>query len=186
MFINPQIAIDNGWITGIKDVEKQTQPNAIDFTLDHLFSINRNNTFMISEENKQMRGGSKIEPLAGSPYKVCEPYWLIEENSVYDGMSDVYVTLPEGVAAMLIVRSTFNRNGMFITSGLYDSGFEGNIGFAIHNRAGRARIVTGTRIGQIIFVESSSAGLYAGQYNTEEGQHWSSTVDTSDNVEDGY
>ena len=34
MYISPQVAIDNGWIKGITDPEKQIQPNAIDFTLD--------------------------------------------------------------------------------------------------------------------------------------------------------
>jgi deoxycytidine triphosphate deaminase len=88
-------------------------------------------------------------------------------------MSDVYVEVPAGVAAKLIIRSTLNRNGIFLTSGLYDAGFKGNLGFVLHNRAGEAYLAPGTRVGQIEFYKSDSEGLYLGGYNTKEGQHWS-------------
>jgi deoxycytidine triphosphate deaminase len=170
MFINPKLAIAEGWITGIADEEKQVQPNAIDFTLDRLFSIH-DNTFHISEGGKKMRGGEEVYPILDRRENV--EFWRLNAHSVYDGMSNIYVKVPEGVAAMLIIRSTFNRNGIFLTSGLYDSGFEGHIGFAIHNRSTSAFIAPGTRIGQIIFIPSDSAGLYAGGWNHEEGTHHS-------------
>ena len=168
MFINPKIAIENGWITGIVNPEKQIQPNAIDFTLDKLFTINDFNTFIIDEDSKKMRGGVEVNSWQGRTTE--REYWTIEKG-VYDGMSDIYVDVPDGVACMLIIRSTFNRNGIFLTSGLYDSGFKGHIGFAIHNRGGRAQIGVGTRFGQIIFVESENALQYAGGYNHEAGEY---------------
>ena len=171
MYVNPRTAIQQGWITGIEDFKKQVQPNAIDFTLDVLFTINSNNTFVISEEGKEMRGGYKMEPVVDRAANV--PVWYVEPNSVYDGMSNIAVDLPEGIACELIIRSTFNRNGIFLTSGLYDSGYKGPIGFALHNRSGAAKIAQGTRIGQIKFVASDSAGTYAGGYNHEAGTHWS-------------
>lgn len=171
MFINPKIAISEGWITGIRDEEVQVQPNAIDFTLDRLFTIHSTNGFHISEEGKQMRGGSELTPLHDRREGV--DYWRLDPNSVYDGVSDIYVKLPDGVAAMLIIRSTLNRNGLFLTSGLYDSGFEGHIGFALHNRSGYAYVGTGTRVGQIIFVQSENALMYAGGWNHTEGTHHS-------------
>lgn len=177
MFINPRTAIQEGWIrhpdvTTINEwnERKFISPNAIDFTLDRLFNITFT-SFHISEEGKQMRGGEEVVPI--TPRNGEPDYWKLNANSVYDGMSNIYVKLPEGVAAQLIIRSTFNRNGIFLTSGLYDSSFCGNIGFAIHNRSAEAYITPGTRIGQIIFVTSDSAGAYAGGYNTSEGQHWS-------------
>lgn len=169
MYINPKTAIEKGWITGITDPEKQVQPNAIDFTLDRVFNIDDWNTFVISEEGKTMRGGIENIPV---PHRADDiKYWELDANSVYDGMSNIMVDLPEGVACELIIRSTFNRNGLFLTSGLYDSGFKGHIGFAIHNRSGLARIGVGTRIGQIKFVASDSAGVYAGGYNHSEGNY---------------
>jgi deoxycytidine triphosphate deaminase len=169
MFINPKIAIENNWIRGITNYEKQVQPNAIDFTLDMVFDI-RHTEFIISEEGKIMR--STAEHYSIEDRKTGMWFWHLNIG-VYDGMSNVYVNIPEGVAALLIVRSVFNRNGIFITSGLYDSGFNGHIGFAIHNRIGPAKIATGTRIGQIIFVKSENALMYAGNWNHEQGTHYS-------------
>lgn len=161
MFVDPRIAIEKGWVKGVADQAKQVQPNAIDFTLDHVWSINMKNTFVVSEGGKHMRGGSEIFPV---PHRDGSGELWTLDTGVYDCLSDIYVELPEGIAAMLVIRSTFNRNGLFLTSGLYDSGFKGHIGFVLHNPS-TSKIYTGTRIGQIIFVESASAGVYAGGYN---------------------
>jgi deoxycytidine triphosphate deaminase len=170
MFINPKTAIENGWITGIQDAETQIQPNAIDFTLDTLFGVNESNPFVISEGGKQMRGGFKMEPILDRSSQL--DVWHIEKGS-YDGMSNVYVDLPEGVAAMTVIRSTFNRNGIFLTSGLYDSGYKGHIGFMLHNTcSGLTKIATGTRVGQLMLVSSDSAKMYEGGWNHEQGSHY--------------
>jgi len=170
MFIKPTVAIDNGWIKG-DFTEDNIQPNAIDFTLDKLFTIDENSIFRIDENSKLMRGGDEVNPI--NDVRFGRDYWHLNAHTSYDGMSDFYVDIPEGVAAMLIIRSTFNRNGIFITSGLYDSGFQGHCGFAIHNNSGVAQIAPKTRIGQIIFVESESAKMYNGGYNHESGSHYS-------------
>jgi len=170
MFIKPTVAIDNGWIKG-NFTDKNIQPNAIDFTLDKLFTLNNSKPFRISEEGKEMKGGNEV---FASPDVITNiAYWRLDGHTTYDGMSDFYVDIPEGVAAMLIVRSTFNRNGIFITSGLYDSGYKGHCGFAIHNNSGYAYISPKTRIGQIIFVESDSASMYNGSWNHKDGSHYS-------------
>lgn len=173
MFINPRVAIEKGWITGITDDAKQVQPNAIDFTLDEVWGIN-NNMCAISETGKQMRGGGKIEPIDAR--NGSGTFWHLRAG-VYDCLSDMYVEVPEGVAAQLVIRSTFARNGMFLVAGLYDSGFKGRIGFCLHVPTPRVYdettvesvIGVGTRVGQIIFVEASSAGMYAGGYNHAAG-----------------
>jgi len=164
MFINPLTAIEEGWISGTFN-DNNIQPNAIDFTLDRLFTINHEEAFIISEDDKYIRGGEEIKPLEDE--NDDRLYWPIDIRTSYDGMSDMFVELPVGVACMLIVRSTFNRNGIFITSGLYDSGFEGHIGFIIHNMSGPAKIAAGTRIGQIMFIQSENAKMYASGYNME-------------------
>lgn len=169
MFINPNTAIAEGWITGITDPEKQVQPNAIDFTLDKLFNIGEAE-FVISEEGKQMRNSWERLPVPDRGSEL--EFWHLDPHSVYDGMSNIAVDLPEGVACELIIRSTFNRNGLFLTSGLYDSGYKGAIGFALHNRGASAKVGVGTRVGQIKFVTSDSAGSYAGGYNHDAGTHW--------------
>lgn len=173
MFINPKTAIERGWIAGNIN-EKHIQPNAIDFTLDTLYKINATDTFIIAESAKLMRKSNQVvhEELVHSSFVEGTQGWWLQPNSVYDGTSEFVVDIPEGVAALLIVRSTLNRNGLFITSGLYDSGFKGHIGVAIHNRLGDAFLEKGVRIGQIIFVASENAGVYSGGYNHEKGTHW--------------
>jgi deoxycytidine triphosphate deaminase len=170
MFIKPTVAIDNGWIKG-DFTDENIQPNALDFSLDKLFTIDHTKVFRISEESKEMKGGQEVGPEIDS--KTGQEYWRLNGHTSYDGMSDFYVDIPDGVAAMLIIRSTFNRNGIFITSGLYDSGFRGHCGFAIHNNSTYAYVAPNTRIGQIIFVESESAKMYSGGYNHKSGSHYS-------------
>lgn len=179
MFINPEIAIREGWIThpacqSIDDWKshKYISPNAIDFTVDKMFTIN-DDLVRVSENVKMMASGRAIVPEYDSRYK--ERFFCIGNRCVVDGMSDIFVKVPKGVACLpMVVRSTFNRNGVFITSGLYDSGYEGHIGFAIHNQRNAPSFIgVGTRVGQIVFVESDSAGLYAGGWNHKEGTHYS-------------
>jgi len=158
MFINPQRAISEGWVSGITNPEKQIQPNAIDFTLDKAFTINDETPFIISESNKIMKGADPYPPAGGT--------WFIDKGGMLDCLSDMYCDLPLGVAAMLIIRSTLSRNGIQLMSGLYDSGFQGHIGFLLHNRSTQfAQIAAGTRVGQIIFIASDSKEVYAGGYN---------------------
>lgn len=166
MIINPQTLVDHGYVKGIKDLEKQLQPNALDFTLDQLFTYS-SNTFAISEEAKQMRGNVEVTPLTDRRNNL--QYFALAANTSYDALSGMYVNLPEGIAASLVIRSTFNRNGIFLTAGLYDSGFAGHIGFALHNQAGPAHVTVGTRVGQIIFYQSDNASLYSGQWNHSHG-----------------
>lgn len=171
-------AIKLGWITHpnckeLSDWEdrKYLNPNAIDFTVDKIFSIAGHNRFVISESDKTMRGGHEIKPVQGRlPSREGVEYWNLVGKGVWDCLSDAYVKIPEGVACELIIRSTFARNGCYLTSGLYDSGFEGHIGFAFHSDcSGGIHLAPGTRIGQIRFVQSDSHGVYAGQYNHAEG-----------------
>lgn len=173
MFINPKHALAEGWVKfpewmSEEFQQKCIQPNALDFTVDHMFSIDSTTEFKISESAKHMRDQDKEGTLVFPDGE----FWRLAVGC-YDAMSDFYVTVPDGVAAHLITRSTFNRNGVFIQSGLYDSGFKGNCGFVIYNMGGVTEIAPATRIGQLVFTTSEDSGkLYAGGYNTEAGQHW--------------
>lgn len=173
MLINPQKLIDDGYVTGLKDPDKQIQPNAIDFTLDQLFTFDDANIFAISENGKQMRGNSVVRPTHDR--RTGLDYFILQPHTSYDALSDMYVELPDGVAASLIIRSTFNRNGVFLTAGLYDTAFKGHVGFALHNRSGQVNVTPGTRVGQIMFYQSDNAGTYSGSWNhdqgTKAGQH---------------
>jgi dUTP pyrophosphatase len=164
--INPKVALEKGWISGVKDPAKQVQPNAIDFTLDRAFGIEDYTQFVITESFKLMKGSTELDTF---DYQGVD-CWGILAGSKLDGLSDVYCDLPEGVCAQLVIRSTLARNGLLLTSGLYDSGFKGHVGFVLHNNSQTGAIVgRGTRVGQIILFQADSAGLYAGGYNHGQG-----------------
>lgn len=170
MFVNPNTVVNEGWIKFPdwmveEDRLKCIQPNAIDFTLDKVFNYKDDSSFVLSEELRVMRPQHEMLPDQSEYFGI---------NNVSDIMSDFYITVPTGYAAYLIVRSTLNRNGLYITSGLYDQGFSNYIGCILHNRGPIAYIAPHTRIGQVIFVKSEDSGmLYSGIYNTNVGQHWS-------------
>lgn len=165
--INPKVALEKGWISGVKDPAKQVQPNAIDFTLDRAFKINDYIPFTITEEQKTMKGSTELTPW---DFKDGLVGWRIEDNEMLDGLSSVYCDLPEGICAQLVIRSSLARNGLLLTSGLYDSGFKGHVGFVIHNRSSLYCILgEGVRVGQIFLFQADSAGMYAGGYNHDKG-----------------
>lgn len=181
MYLSPVKAIENKWITG--DITPEMiQPNGIDFTLDKVYEP-------VNDSVARLDGNLRFVLSAGS-YKQHRTWWPLdtyrydgpdgiefdayrfEGHTSYDVSSNLSVALPTGIAAFIIGRSTLNRNSIFLTSGLYDSGFNGNIGCQLHNNGPSAVIERGARIGQIVFVEAASAKSYNGQYNNLT-EHWS-------------
>ena len=135
------------------------QPNAVDLRVDKIFEMNYKNVFTIGEDNgkevKQHRGSSEIEPdQDGYWYLPTGTYEIIMENIINVGPDE---------AGWVITRSTLNRNGLFITSGLYDSGYHGVMAGALHVKA-FARIKKGTRVGQFLLFKSQSLKKYDGDY----------------------
>lgn len=194
MFISPQVAIDSGWIKkqdGSPIPADCIQPNAIDFTIDRVFSSVSNGPVARPFKVADVEIDGSLKTVKEFPVYVeltatedtdpkfdRVPLWTLESRTAYDFLSDFYVEVPEGVAALLIVRSTFNRAGLFVTSGLYDSGYKGNIGAALHNNGNvQAFVGKGVRVGQIAFVRSDSVGSYAGGYNAKAGEDWKEADD---------
>lgn len=163
MLISPKHAIEQGWIVLPEgaNLEKTIQPNAIDFTLDRMFRVKASGA-NFARITESVRSFPEYEEVDGSNG------WTIDPLAMVDCMSNFTVNIPEGVAAQLVVRSSFGRAGILLTSGLYDSGFQGNIGFTLFNRSSRAVVTEpGTRVGQIMFMPSVSVGTYNGIYNNK-------------------
>ena len=135
----------------------QVQPNAIDLKVDQIRSID-NNTFQISEEGKNHRGSTLITPDK-------EGYWNLQ-NGTYEIIMEGTITIGSDEAGWVITRSTLNRNGLFITSGLYDSGYSGVMAGALHVSCGKARIRRGTRVGQFLLFKAEALNQYDGDYGT--------------------
>ena len=186
MIINPNKIIEKQAIKGTYRME----PNAFDFTADKVLAINSNMLYYSNNkanvihrtrsEIKTHDDTSLLRVYGYSDDKTITPEgkkgWILSRGLSYDITSDVYVEVPEGMAAFIVGRSTGNRNGIIITSGLYDSGYKGHIGCTLHNNCGDTYLEEGTFIGQIVFMDASSAKLYAGGYNNAEGEHWTDAV----------
>lgn len=136
------------------------QPNAVDMRLDRVFKFDdQYNYFFIDEDDK--KHANKIEIFPDE-----EGYWNLQKG-VYEIQFEGIVSIAEGQAGWVITRSTLNRNGVFLTSGLYDSGYTGAAAGAMHVNAVPMRIKKGTRVGQFILCDAEALHAYDGSYGLD-------------------
>lgn len=141
----------------ISDV--QVQPNAVDLKLDKVFETvdGTDAYFKISEDDKHHRLKREIQPDA-------KGYFRLDQGKTYEVQFEGIVTIGPDEAGWVITRSTLNRNGLFLTSGLYDSGYSGAMAGALHNLGGYSFIKKGTRIGQFLLFKAQALHAYNGSY----------------------
>lgn len=140
-------------LTEIKDAD--IQPNAVDIKIDRVFAINTTK-FVISEQLKEHRGAVEIMPdSAGWWYLNPGTYEVYAKNVIKVGATE---------AGWVIPRSTLNRNGVFLTTGLYDSKYNGPMAVVMHITTGPIEIQQGTRIGQYLCFKAEAIGEYNGSY----------------------
>lgn len=150
-------------LTGVQ--EGDVQPNAVDLRLAKVFSI-RNSVFEVTNDTKIHRGSDEVQPDADGFFNLTPgSYEIVMENEIGVGDSE---------AGWVIVRSTLNRNGVFITSGLYDDGYGFNVATGeftggamagcMHVNVGMARIKQGTRVAQYLSFDAESLHKYDGDY----------------------
>jgi len=140
-------------LTNIKDGD--TQPNAVDLRLGKIFWID-GAEFVIDEDSKKHRGSVEMFPDQDGYYTLLPGH--------YEVIMDNEISVAEGEAGFVITRSTLNRNGVFLTSGLYDSGYNGVMAGVMHVNVGPMKIKRGTRIGQYLNWTAESVSMYDGDY----------------------
>jgi deoxycytidine triphosphate deaminase len=140
-------------LTGVE--EGDVQPNAVDLRLGKVFQIN-NTIFTLSNEHKKHRGSVEM-------HTDSEGYFNLPVGH-YEVVMENVINVGEGEAGWVITRSTLNRNGLFLTSGLYDSGYHGVMAGVLHVTVGPARIKQGTRIGQYLSFNAEALHKYDGDY----------------------
>ncbi len=177
MVINPKIAIQQQWITFPDNVSEEfinkcVQPNGIDFTLDALYMVDSFSSAYISETVREFK---KTTPIFVTLMSDGQEVYILNQSVCYDFMSNVKVNIPTGVMAKLEVRSTLNRVGVGLTSGIYDTGFNGNIAGHLRPFAGQVAIQSGSRIGQIVFYSAIESSNYDGIYNNRD-DYWLNTI----------
>lgn len=141
-------------LTNVEQVD--CQPNAVDLRIGMVYHIT-SDLFEISNNHKRHRTpGVEILPDQ-------DDYFNLSPGS-YEVVMQNVIRVGENEAGFVITRSTLNRNGLFLTSGLYDSGYEGVMAGVLHVNCGLARIKRGTRIGQYLSFDAESIGSYDGDY----------------------
>ena len=151
--INIGGTVSTSILTGIQ--KGDVQPNAVDLRLGKVFNID-DNTFTIDEDKKTHRGSTEQELWEdGYYYLYPGSYEVIMENTIYVGPDE---------AGFVITRSTLNRNGCFLTSGLYDTGYDGVMAGVLHVGVGLMRIKPGTRVGQYLNWKAEAVSSYDGDY----------------------
>jgi deoxycytidine triphosphate deaminase len=140
-------------LTNVHEVD--VQPNAVDLRLGKVFKI-KNETFALSEDYKVHRGSEELLPNEVG-------FWTLEPGT-YEVVMENIIEIGEGEAGWVITRSTLNRNGIFLTSGLYDSGYHGVMAGAMHVTTGPFSVEKGTRIGQFLLFKAESLHKYDGSY----------------------
>lgn len=139
---------------------KAIQPNAVDLRLDRVWRMDPLDYFLIEEGTHHHR--NKVEVLPDtSGFFTFFP-------GVYEVQFDQIVKIGPQDAGWVITRSSLNRNGLFLTSGLYDSGYNGAMAGALHVDGGPAKIKKGTRIGQFLLFDAQSVKLYDGSYGFDQ------------------
>lgn len=140
-------------LTNVQDGD--VQPNAVDLRLGKIFKMSQS-TFIIDEKTKKHRGSFEMQP---DP----EGYYNLPEGH-YEVVMDNMIVVGDNEAGWVITRSTLNRNGVFLTSGLYDSGYDGVMAGVMHVTCGPMRIQRGTRIGQYLSFNAEALHKYDGSY----------------------
>jgi deoxycytidine triphosphate deaminase len=133
---------------------EDVQPNACDLRLKQVFTI-LSQPFYINNVDKQHRGRYELMPTNNQ--------WILHPG-VYEIIMEGTVRVGPDEAGWVITRSSLNRNGVFITSGLYDSGYFGPMAGCLHVNGGDLVIEVGTRIGQFLLFKAEALHNYQGSY----------------------
>jgi dUTP pyrophosphatase len=146
-FINPSVN------------DSAIQPNAVDVSIKSVTTFVKDSIFILDENDRTHRDTEIVHPDS-------KGYFLLKKGNSYTIRMIELVTLTEGEAGFVVPRSTLIRNGVYLFSGLYDSGYSGTINSNIFVSSGDFRVQVGTRVGQFLLFESESLHKYDGYYQS--------------------
>lgn len=148
-------------VTSITNVdEKMIQPNTIDLRIKSVNVIGSGPMHM-DEHQKIPRKNYPLKMTIDENFGEC---FLLDQGRCYEIISDQLVTIGEGEMAILLGRSTFNRNGVLIISSVYDSGFKDYAAATCYNIQGETTFTPGTRFAHLIIGTAETIGKYDGDY----------------------
>jgi len=154
--VNPKEVTERGIIINTEGGNMEIQQNGIDLTLESVDLIKG------GVLGREARDIIPYDPI------MCDSdeYFLLSPDQSYSIMFQQKINVPENMCAQIIQRSTLNRMGGFILSGLYDSGFNNQIGAVVRTTV-PIKLQKGARVAQIIFIMAESASLYNGIYQSK-------------------
>lgn len=153
MLLHPESQFTETKITEVEDGD--IQPNAVDIRLDEVERI-ESSDFILDEEDKTHRTTTPVSTDDNG-------FYVLEPGSYKVKMKNT-ISIGESEAGVVISRSTLVRNGVYLCSGLYDTGYKGSMIALLIVTSGNAIIKRGARIGQYLIMESESNGTYQGSY----------------------
>jgi deoxycytidine triphosphate deaminase len=121
----------------------QIQPNTIDLRISEIFEVDNKEVLVLGESAKQTRTLLKLTTDEAG-------FYHLEGGKTYQVMSSTYIKVAENEIAIVMGRSTLNRNGVFVISSIYDSGFEDYIGASLYNLTGHTKLEKNSRVAHLI------------------------------------
>lgn len=166
MLLDGQQILDKKIVTfseELVDTDSQIQPNGLDLRVDKIYRAA--GTVRVPRDGK-VEAGLQVIPL-----EVKGAFWELKPDSdLYwvDFLEQIH--LPDGYCATLITRSSLVRAGVDVVSGLWDTGFYGQLGCTLRVHS-PISIEWGAKLCQIQVHESKFNGLrYEGRYKGSNSQ----------------
>lgn len=147
-------------ITNVEPTD--VQPNAVDLRVIKILNIGENlSLFKLGETEKKHRESTE---LICTEYYDFQQAWRLHSGKCYEIVFDNIVKIGPNQVGWVVSRSTLVRNGLFLVSGLYDSGYHGALGACLHVNGGDAIITKNARLGQFVLFDAEMAHKYNGNY----------------------
>jgi len=141
------------------------QPNSIDLRVEKVF-LPQQNVFVLSEEKRVHRGSKELPTRR---FQDEDDWWCLTPG-FYEIVFKNEIRLPKGEAGFVIPRSTLVRNGVYLATGLYDSGYEGMMVSGLHVTTAPFYLKRNTRLAQFLLFEAETLRKYDGVYGSRK-QH---------------
>ena len=169
MFINPKRILEEGILTLPKTIKEGAvlQPNGIDLSITSVSRILEYSDCFVGDDVKtqhHLKSGKDITECYHRLEQKDVNGYRLKKGEVYNVETGYELHLPEDMVAFIFTRSSLNRNGILVGSGLWDSGYHGPVGATIYPFRDLT-LIPPCRVAQIAFMKAESALLYNGSYN---------------------
>ncbi len=144
--------------------DNDLQPNGIDIRINKLYRLSEHDSAALLESIRSIPTPHPVTPWA--QHNIWGQNVFELWPGVWEFETELKVKVPDNFIGIIHQRSTLSRAGVLVTSGIYDSGYEGLIAGQIHTPR-RLFLEKGVRIAQFILLPATSRGRYSGVYQNK-------------------